>query len=326
MVELLEAFLMASAVVAVALLTWIAFRLRRAPAVYDPSTLEVAFRAGIARSSDALRGAFATSMRELGLVEDVGSIKTTAQQILNSSTSLQTLFEVKRGRAQFAEFHLEEMLREIFPPGRLHIRKKLPGFGIPDASLRTSDGIVCIDAKFPLDNYREMIETHDESEKLRRAKLFATDVRRHADKIAHDYVRPEEGGTPFALGFIPAESVYQYLAEAEPELMREAASRGVSLVSPSTLVTTMNLLSTSLRAQDIAEKAEDIEERLGRLQRGFEEFESNWKILRTHLDNAQSRMADTDRSYEKLRRSFLKVARLEEEVSETATPKSKKYW
>lgn len=262
-------------------------------------------------------------MKELGLVEDVGSIKATAQQILSSSTNLQTLFEVKRGRAQFGEFQLEELLRDIFPPGRVAIRKRLPGFGIPDASLSTADGILCIDAKSPLENYRRVVEAADEEARARHAKAFAADVRAHVDKIATDYVKPEEGGAPFAMGFIPSEAVFQYLAESEGGLLSEAASRGVILASPSTLVTTMNLLGTFLRAREIAEKAEDIERGLRMLERGFEEFEGDYSLLRTHLTNAYGRMADADRSYGSLSRAFRRIARLEDEVAEDGLKRQK---
>ncbi len=262
-------------------------------------------------------------MKELGLVEDVGTIKSTAQQILSSSSSLQTLFEVKRGRAQFGEFQLEELLHDVLPPERVAIRKRLPGLGIPDASLSTSDGILCIDAKFPLENYRRMVEATDEEVRARCAKAFASDVRAHVDKIATDYVKPEEGGAPFALGFIPSEAVFQYLAESEGGLIREAASRGVSLTSPSTLLTTMNLLGTFLRAGEIAEKAEEIERGLRMLERGFQEFQGDYSLMKTHLTNAYGRMADADRSYGSLSRAFRRIARLEDEVPEDGLKRQK---
>ncbi len=326
MVELLDAFLAGGLAVTASLLAWVVFRLARRPSRYDPESLETALRASFAQSSETFKGAFATSIKELGLIEDMGSIKSTAQQILDSASSLQTLFQVKRGRAQFAEFHLEELLRDVFPSGRLGIRKRLPGIGIPDASLDTPEGIVCIDAKFPLDNYRRMVEAQDERQRRQHAKRFAADVRRHVDKIADDYVKPEEGGVPFALGFIPAEAVYHYLAESEGGLLRDAASRGVTVVSPSTLVASLNLLGASLRAQEIAEKAKDIEDRLRRLERGFEEFEGDWKTLRTHLNNAYGRMVDADKSYGNLRRAFRRVVRLEDEATVGAPPKRQKYW
>ncbi|MFQ5837472.1 MAG: DNA recombination protein RmuC [Thermoplasmata archaeon] len=312
MVELFDLLIIIGVVISILLLLWIALRLSGGPTAYDTASLEAALRASLAQSSEVLKGAFATSVKELGLDKDLGAIKTTAQQILSSSKSLQTLFEVKRGRAQFAEFQLEELLKDIFPPGKVGIRQKLPGFGTPDAHLETSEGILCIDAKFPLDNYRRMLETEDEAERRRRAKEFARDVQRHVDKIAGDYVKPEEGGAPFALGFIPAEAVYQYLTEAEGDLMRDAAARGVNLVSPSTLVTSINILALAVRAQEIAERAEDIEESLQRMERRFQGFDGHWETMKTHLSNAYRRMVDADKSYGRLRQSYRRIARLEE--------------
>jgi DNA recombination protein RmuC len=316
MVEVLSAVIIVGIIALFALLLWVAFRVSRTQTPYDPNTLQALLQASIAQSSDVLRGAFASSIQDLGLHEDIGAIKNTAKQILDSSQNLQTLFEVKRGRAQFAEFQLEEILRDLFPPGKVHIQKRVEGFGTPDAHIVTSDGILCIDAKFPLDNYRRMVDTQDPDERKRHAKAFASDVRGHVDKIARDYVRPERGGLPFALGFIPSEAIYQYLTEAEGDLLREAASRGVNLVSPSTIVATLNLLAITMRAQEIAEKAEEIQEGLQRLERGFKSFEGHWGKMKTHLSNAYRKMADADKSYTKLLLTYRRVARLEEEESE----------
>ncbi len=313
MVEVLEVFIVVGILAAILLLAWIALRLSRGPGAYDPRTFEAALRNSIGQSSDVFRGAFATSVRDLGLDKDLGAIKATAQQILSSSSSLQTLFEVKRGRAQFAEFQLEELLKDIFPPDKVGIRKQIRGFGTPDAHIMTSQGTLCIDAKFPLENYRRMLDAGEEKERKRCAKEFSQDVGRHVAKIADDYVKPEEGGAPFAIAFIPAEAVYQYLTEAEGELLRDAAARGVNLVSPSTLVATLNVLAMAVRAEEIAERAEDIENRLRKLNRRFETFDGHWSTLKGHLSNAYSKMSDADNSYENLWRSYRRISRLEEE-------------
>lgn len=266
-------------------------------------------------SSELLKGALATSLRELGLLEDLGALRATALQIQESTHSLQTLLQVQRGRAQLAEFQLEELLRDILPQGRFHIRTRVTGFGIPDAHIDTPDGLLCIDAKFPLDNYRRMVEVGDEQARRAFVRSFRQDVSRHVDKIASTYVKPESGGLPFALGFIPSEAVYQYLTEVEGDLLREAASKGVNLVSPSTIVPALNLLATSLRAGEIGARAQEIEENLGKLESLFESFDSQWGKLKDHLTFAYSRMQESDRAYDNLWEGFRRIARLEGDPS-----------
>jgi len=111
----------------------------------------------------------------------------------------------------------------------------------------------------------------------------------HIEKIKADYVRPEEGTTPFAFGFIPSEAVYQYLTECEMDLVAEAAKEGVLLVSPATLAINLNLLTIGLKAVGITEKAEQIQRNLQRIEGALDELENAWGTLYTHIKNAYTR-------------------------------------
>ena len=156
---------------------------------------------------EAVKGAVVTSWKELGIDEDIGVIKTRADDILHTSQGLQSLFEVTRGRAEYGEFQLEQILKDILPSRYVHIRERLP-IGIPDAHVSTPQGILCIDSKFPLDNYRKMLDATDEEQRTKLSDVFCADVQGHVDAIRAKYVKPEEGTVPFAFGFIPSEAVF----------------------------------------------------------------------------------------------------------------------
>jgi len=91
-----------------------------------------------------------------------------------------------------------------------------------------------------------MIESSDETQKQNYGTSFCKDIEGHINKIKTDYVKPEEGTTPFAFGFIPSEAVYQYLTECHPALVADAAKEGVLVVSPATLAINLNLLTMGL--------------------------------------------------------------------------------
>ena len=291
---------------------YIAWRLATMRRGLDQEALASAVGTSLRDSLEIFKGAFATSLKELGLGEDIGAIKKTADEVLRSSQDLQNLFEVKRGRAEFGEFQLEELLKDILPKEKFEIRKEIPGLGIPDAHIKSTEGIICIDSKFPLENYRRLVGTSDESEKKRYAREFRRDVEGHITDIADKYVKQEEGTVPFAYGFIPSEAVYQYLTEAEFGLLRDAASRGVNLVSPATLVINLNLIRIGIRAREITERAEEIEKNLQVLKSSFDGFEREWSTLKSHIANAYTKFSDADKKYVELKGNYNRIARLEE--------------
>jgi DNA recombination protein RmuC len=128
-------------------------------------------------SQDVIKGAMATSWKELKIDQDIGEIKQKAEDIRNAAQSLQDLFKVARGRGTYGEFQLEQILKDLFPSQYVHIRERIPQTGkFPDAFIRTPQGILCIDSKFPLENYQKMIKTADQLQKEKYRVAFRNDV------------------------------------------------------------------------------------------------------------------------------------------------------
>jgi len=268
----------------------------------------------ISVDQETIRGAVATCWKELGIDQDIGAIKERANDIQNATQSLENLFKVTRGRAEYGEFQLEQILKDILPTQYLHIRERIPQTGkIPDAHIITPQGIICIDSKFPLENYRKMLETTDTTQKTKFSKNFRNDVKTHIEKIKADYVKPEEGTTPFAFGFIPSEAVYQYLTECEMSLVAEAAAEGVLLVSPATLAINLNLLTVGLKAMEISERAEQIQKNLGKLSTSLGEVETSWNTLYAHIKNAYNKAAEVNEKQNRLKDTFTRITEKEEE-------------
>ena len=263
---------------------------------------------------ETIKGAVATCWKELGIDQDIGAIKERANDIQNATQSLETLFRVTRGRGEYGEFQLEQILKDILPTQYLHIRERIPQIGkIPDAHIITPQGIICIDSKFPLDNYRKMLETTDTTQKTKFSTNFRNDVKTHIEKIKTDYVKPEEGTTPFAFGFIPSEAVYQYLTECEMTLVAEAAKERVLLVSPATLSTNLNLLTVGLKATEISERAEQIQKNLRKLSTSLGEVENAWNTLYGHIRNAYNKAGEVNEKHSRLKVTFEQITEIEEE-------------
>ncbi|NIO37130.1 DNA recombination protein RmuC [Candidatus Bathyarchaeota archaeon] len=274
----------------------------------------------ISLDQEIVKGAVATCWKELGIDQDIGAIKERANDIQDATQSLENLFRVTRGRGEYGEFQLEQILKDILPAKHVHIRKRVAKIGkIPDAHIVTPQGIICIDSKFPLDNYRNMLAATDEASRERLGVTFCSDVKAHIEKIKTDYVKPEEGTTPFAFGFIPSEAVYQYLTECQMSLVAESAAEGVLTVSPATLAINLNLLAVGLKATEISERAEQIQRNLGKLSRSMGEVEDAWGTLYTHIKNAYSKAGEVDKKQSRLKVTFEQITEPEEEEETTTT-------
>lgn len=264
---------------------------------------------------EAVKGAIATSWKELGVDKDIGSIKEKAADIQTAAQDLQTLFKVTRGRGEYGEFQLEQILKDLLPTQYVHIRERIAQTGkIPDAHIITPKGIVCIDSKFPLDNYREMLGASDDLQKQTLETSFCKNVETHINKIKTDYVKPEEGTTPFAFGFIPSEAVYQYLTECHPTLVADAAKDGVLLVSPATLAINLNLLTMGLKATEIAENAQQIQNNLTKLSKSLDEVQEAWNTLYSHITKTYNKASEVNDKQNRLKTNFERITEKKEET------------
>jgi DNA recombination protein RmuC len=258
-----------------------------------------------------LKNVISSTWTELGLGEKIGSIETQARDIKDSYRSFEQMLRVPKERASFGEVALETILADQLPPDMYGIREMVFDGKKPDANIKSTEGLVCIDSKFTLDNYAAMLATEDPAEKQRLKKEFVGDVRRCLDKIGTDYICPDKGSAEFAFAYIPSESVYYFLLTEAYELLRHYSRSGIQVVSPLTLSGKIELIKAGLQAKKLSEQAEEVKNDLLRVSRGFAEIDEKWRLLyETHLKNAADRAADLDRSYKRLRDEFDRISRL----------------
>jgi DNA recombination protein RmuC len=258
-----------------------------------------------------LKNVISSTWNELGLGEKIGSIETQARDIKDSYRSFEQMLRVPKERASFGELALETILADQLPPDMYGIRETIFDGKRPDAHIKSTEGLVCIDSKFSLDNYGRMLTTEDPAEKQRLKKDFIADVRRCLDKIADDYVCPDKGSAEFAFAYIPSESVYYYLLTEAYDMLMEYGRAGVQVVSPLTLSAKIELIRAGVQAKKLSEQAQDVKNDLLRISRGFAEIDDKWRLLyETHLKNAVDRAADLDKSYKKLRDEFDRISKI----------------
>ncbi len=257
--------------------------------------------------ADQLTAALNHSLDEADLKRNLTLIEDHAEQIQALHTELSELLRHPQQRGRFGEQQLELILEDHLPPDRYGIDEAVVDGKRPDAHIDSSAGVVCIDAKFPLDNYRKFANAEDESTRERARTAFRRDVDDRLDEISSKYVRPDAGTASFAFGFIPSETVYHHLITEEYDLLREATRAGVQVVSPLTLGHKLELISADIRTQQLSEQAERIRDELDGLDRRFSALGDDWETMITHVRNAESKARDVDEGYHRLRDEFDRI-------------------
>ncbi len=258
-----------------------------------------------------IEAAVSSTWTKLGLEEKIGKLAIHAQDIRDSHRSIEQMLRVPTERAALGEISLEAILSDQLSPDMFGIRKMILDGKIPDAHIRSTVGLICIDSKFPLDNYRRMVESQDFKEKEQSKNDFRKDVQNHLDKIAQDYVCPEAGSAEFAFAYIPSEAVYYFLVNEEFEMLRDYTKRGVQVVSPLTLSHKIELIKAGVHAKKLSEEAESVRKDLAVISQRFNEIDDLWRVFyNTHLRNAGDRAEELDRAYKKLRDEFDRISRM----------------
>jgi DNA recombination protein RmuC len=248
--------------------------------------------------------------------QNLGELSKAAERIFEVGKDISSLQEILRApklRGTLGELFLGDLLSQILPPNHFTLQYAFREGEVVDAVIHLGQGLVPIDAKFPLENFRRMIEGQGDEEKKANRRKFVTDLKRHIDLIASKYILPDEGTFDFALMYIPAENVYyetmirdETLGD-EKSLANYALSRRVIPVSPSSFYAYLQAIVLGLKGLRIEKSAREIIQHLGRLQGDFTRFREDFEVLGKHLNNIRSRYEEAskrlDRFGEKLSRS-----------------------
>jgi DNA recombination protein RmuC len=226
--------------------------------------------------------------------------------------SLQEILRAPKLRGGLGEFFLEDLLAQILPSEHFAAQHAFNSGEKVDAVIKLGMFLVPVDAKFPLENFKRMLEAGNDDEKARTKRQFVNDVRKHIDAIAGKYILPDEGTYDFALMYIPAENVYYETiikddADGERNLSQYALSKHVIPVSPNSFYAYLQAIVLGLKGMKVEESAKEIVQYLSQLQGDFLRFRDDFGVLGKHLGHAQASYQNTDKRLEKFGERMLSV-------------------
>ncbi len=244
-----------------------------------------------------------------GVQKNIGEFS----EIGRGMKDLQDFLKSPKLRGNIGEQVLKEMLGQFLPKASFNLQYTFKSGDKVDAAIKTSAGIIPIDSKFPMENFRKMNGDGTDTEKKAFGKEFIRDIRSHIDSISKKYILTEEGTIDYALMYVPSESVYYEVANNQ-ELFEYAQTKRVLPVSPTTFYAYLKAIMMSFEGQKIEAKAKEILATLRAVQKDYSKVEDNLSTLQKHLNNAYNMMSNVMSSFSLLGQKIANSRNLESSV------------
>jgi len=178
-------------------------------------------------------------------------------------------------------------------------------------TLPPPSGKISVDSKFPLENFRRMVDGDlDPGGRKAAAGVFKQDVKKHINDIADKYIVPLVT-SDWAVMFLPSEAVFAEIHAHHPDLIDLSHQRHVWLTSPTTLMALLNAVQVVLREEKTREQVHIIQEHLIHLGNDFQRFAKRMDQLAKHVDQAHRDVEDVQTSARKLTGRFAKIEQVQ---------------
>lgn len=228
------------------------------------------------------------------VTERLTKLDETNRQVMGFTDQLARLEETLQNpkhRGILGEYYLENVLKNVLPPGSYQMQYKFPDGDIVDAVVFIKDQIIPIDSKFSLENYNRVVNEKDPTLHEQYEKDFKQDLKNRIDETSK-YIKPKEGTMDFAFMFIPAEGIYYDLlinkvgaVKINTQDLIEYAfkQKHVIIVSPTSFLAYLQTVLQGLRAMKIEESAVEIRKRVEELGKHILAYDEYFKKLGNNL-------------------------------------------
>jgi DNA recombination protein RmuC len=230
-------------------------------------------------------------------------------ELSSSVMSLQEILNDKRSRGTFGEIQLSALIRNMIPEQHFSFQHQLSNNRRPDCLLFLPQptGNIAVDAKFPLENFRLLIDSSiSEMEKVQAEKQFKIDLRKHIQDIADKYIIPGETSDG-AIMFLPAEAVFAEIHAHHPDLVEFAQRSNIWMVSPTTMMAVLTTVRAVLKDAATRQQVHEIQKHLRLLSNDFDRFQTRMDSLAKRIAQAHSDVDQVHTSSRKITQRFAQI-------------------
>ena len=217
--------------------------------------------------------------------------------------SLQEVLSNKQARGAFGEVQLNDLVQNALPPSAYEFQSTLSSGARVDCLLKLPNppGPIAIDAKFPLESYSLLraVPAGDGAALLAAQRGFQQAIRKHIADIRAKYIVPGETAES-ALMFLPSEAVYGELHANFTGLVEESYRARVWIVSPTTMMATLNTVRAVLKDVRMREQAGEIQKTVGLLLDDVKRLDERVEKLKSHFVMTEKDLKDVGTSADRI--------------------------
>ncbi len=253
---------------------------------------------------------FGDVIKRLALI-DAAQKKIT--ELSSSIVSLQEILNDKRSRGAFGEVQLSALIYNMIPEQHFSFQHLLSNHKRPDCMLFLPEptGNIAIDAKFPLENFRLLIDSAlPDSDRQQAERQFKIDIRKHIQDIAEKYIISGETAEG-AIMFIPAEAVFAEIHAHHSDLVEIAQHSNVWMVSPTTMMAILTTARAVLKDAATRKQVHEIQKHLRLLAEDFERFQMRMDNLAKRIAQAHTDVEQVHISSRKITQRFVQIDKAE---------------
>ena len=287
--------------------------------------IEERFDAVTERMGKSLEKSATDTAKTMGELNTRLSIIDEAQkhitELSGQVVGLQDILANKQARGAFGEVQLNSLVQNALPPSAYSFQSTLSNGKRADCMIHLPNppGSIVVDAKFPLESYKELRNADDATRKQTERK-FADDILKHVNAIAERYIIAGETAES-ALMFLPSEAVYAELHANFPGVVEKSYAARVWIVSPTTLMATLNTVRAVLKDARMREQAHVIQAEVRKLLDDVGRLDDRVGKLSRHFGQAEQDLRDIGISSSKIQRRAERIEELElEETDDKALP------
>ena len=275
--------------------------------------------------SSSLSGSSVKTAQTLGELQQrlqtIDKAQTNIEKLSGEVLGLQEILSNKQARGVFGEIQLKDIVSKALPSDAYDFQYTLSNSKRADCIIYLPEpqGNIVIDSKFPLEAYNAMISNTNEVDKSKNVQLFQSSIKTHIKDISEKYIIEGETADG-AILFLPSEAIYAELHANFSNLVNEGFESRVWIVSPTTLMATLNTMRAILKDERLRRHTSRIRAELDLLYKDMLRLEGRIINLDKHFTLASKDVDEIKISAKKASKRVFNIERFEfEELSQSDT-------
>ena len=233
-------------------------------------------------------------------------------ELTGQVTQLHNILANKTERGAFGEVQLENLVKTVLPPNSYAFQVTLPNQKRADCILKLPNppGDIVIDSKFPLDAWYNLRNSETKEQQIAARRQLAISVRGHVKDIQDKYIIAGSTAESACL-FLPSEAVYAELHANLPDVIDASYKARVWIVSPTTMMATLNTVRAVLRDARLREQTAIIQSEMLKLIEDVSRLDARVENLNRHFSQVQKDISEIQTSTSRISKRSYRITELE---------------